>query len=143
MLIFYRVPVQYCTRTVYTVYWYTVLVHKSLCTGYTGYSIYRVQQNLFYLRSGFVFAALAVCHHYARLCLSASILLYEQSRRCNHVPRSSLTPTQWLYVVTTSYAQTNTHPMSLEDYQKILFYLRSGSVLVLSITSCHFGLLMC
>ena len=33
------------------------------------------QQNLFYLRSGFVFAALAVCHHYAQLCVSASILL--------------------------------------------------------------------
>ena len=33
------------------------------------------QQYLFHLRSGFVFAALAVCHHYAQLCVSASILL--------------------------------------------------------------------
>ena len=33
------------------------------------------QQYLFSLRSGSVFAALVVCHHYAQLCVSASISL--------------------------------------------------------------------
>ena len=44
------------------------------------------QQNLFYLRSGFVFAALAVCHHYAQLCVFASILLSSLAA----IPRSTV-----------------------------------------------------
>ena len=80
------------------------------------------------------------------------------ARNCTYPPRyyyadpplyrispSSLTPTQWLCVVMTSYVQNNTFPTSLEDYQKKLiqftvFYLRSGLVLALYVTSCRFAL---
>jgi len=87
------------------------------------------QQNLFYLRSGFVFAALAVCYRYKQLCSSAPI----PSCISAAIPRSAVqshidSMVALSHAVVSHFKQSNTFPMSLEDFQQNLFYLRSGFV---------------
>ena len=89
----------------------------------------RVHLCVLYLRSGFVFAALIVCHYCTQLCVPASILLCESAA----IP----------HAVVPHYKQSNTFPMSLENHQKIYGYTCVYSISVsglvfAALAVCHY-----
>ena len=102
----------------------------------------KIHLSVFYLRSGLVFAALAVCHYCTQLYVSASILLCRSAAISHFAVQSHTEPVcPQPHAVVPHYKQSNTFPMSLEDYkQKIhlsVFYLRSGLVFA-ALAVCHY-----